>query len=196
MDRNMCYAGVSVVLAGLLGFSWAQGRGALNADEPKALATDIAVVDLAKVFDKHQRVTTQREKVRQDAQVAQESLKTQLESAKKLQEELKSHKEGSAAHSRIQKELQEKAVAIQKFQKDEMQNLQQREAEIYQEAYKQVMEVIQRIAEARGLRLVLRSQADNTDSKDPKKLLESMNRHVLYEKGLDITEEVVEAVNN
>ena len=57
MDRNMMYAGVSVILAGLLGFSWAQGRGALNADEPKVIAADIAVVDLAKVFDNHKRLT-------------------------------------------------------------------------------------------------------------------------------------------
>src|SRR5262245_30887345 len=42
MDRNTIYAGVSVVLAGLLGFTWAQGRGALSADEPKPVAGEIA----------------------------------------------------------------------------------------------------------------------------------------------------------
>lgn len=196
MDRNMMYAAVSVVLAGLLGFSWAQGRGALNADEPKVSVNDIAVVDLAKVFDNHKRLTDKREEVRRDAQSAQDSLKALVEAGKKLQEELKIHKAGSADHTRIQKELQEKAAAIQKFQKEQVQELQKTEAEIYQDAYKQVVEEIQRIAEARGLRLVLRYQQDNTDSKDPKKLIESLNRQVLYEKGLDITDDVVQAVNN
>jgi len=196
MDRNMMYAGVSVILAGLLGFSWSQGRGALNADEPKVMAADIAVVDLAKVFDNHKRLSEKREAVRRDAQDAQDKLKVLVEAAKKLQDELKIHKPGSADHTRIQKELQEKGAAIQKFQKEQVQELQKMEAEIFQETYKRAVEEIQRIAEARGLRLVLRYQADNTDSKDPKKLMESLSRQVLYEKGLDITDEVVQAVNN
>jgi hypothetical protein len=76
-----------------------------------------------------------------------------------------------------------------------VQKLQQEEAEIYVETYKFVIEEIQRIAEARGLKLVLRYQADNLDAKDPKKLMESLNRQILYEKGLDITDEVLQAVN-
>jgi Skp family chaperone for outer membrane proteins len=84
---------------------------------------------------------------------------------------------------------------MQKFQKEHVQRLQQEEAEAYQKTYREVVEEIQRIAEARNLRLVLRYQADNADSKDPKKLVESLSRQVLYEKGLDITDDVVQAVN-
>jgi Skp family chaperone for outer membrane proteins len=195
MDRNMVYAGVSVVLAGLLGFSWAQGRAALNADEPKLLAGEIAVVDMAKVFDGHKKLTARREVVRREAQDANDTFAAMGQAGKKLQDELKLHKPGSAEHNRIQKELQEKAAEMQKFQKDTIQRLQQEEAEIYLDTYKLVIEEIQRIAEARGLKLVLRYQADNLDAKDPKKLMESLNRQILYEKGLDITDEVLQAMN-
>lgn len=195
MDRNMIYAGACVVLSGLLGFSWAQGRSALNADEAKAMTSDIAVVDLGKVLDGHKRLTAKREEVKREFQSAKDSLESLGESGKKLQEELKSQKPGSAEHNRIQKELQEKALAMQKFQKDTMQTLQLEEAEAYQTTYRQVVEEIQRISEARNLRLVLRYQPDNSDSKDPKKLLESLQRQVLYQNGLDITDEVLQAVN-
>jgi Skp family chaperone for outer membrane proteins len=195
MDRNMAYAGVSVVLAGMLGFSWAQGRGAVIAEEPRLLAGEIAVVDMAKVFDGHKKLTDRREKVRREAQDAQETFAAMGQAGKKLQDELTRHKPGSADHNRISKELQEKAAEMQKYQKETVQRLQQEEAEIYLETYKLVIEEIQRIAEARGLKLVLRYQADNLDAKDPKKLLESLNRQILYEKGLDITDEVLQAVN-
>lgn len=195
MDRNMLYAGVSVVLAGLLGFSWAQGRGAVSADEPRLQAGEIAVVDMAKVFDGHKSLTDKRAVVRREAQDANDTAAAMLQAGKKLQEELKIHKPGSAEHNRIQKELNEKGAALQKFQKETIQRLQQEEAELYIEAYQRVVEEIQRIAEARGLKLVLRYQADNLDSKDPKKLMESLNRQILYEKGLDITDEVLQAVN-
>ncbi len=195
MDRNMVYAGVSVVLAGLLGFSWAQGRGAIHADEPKLLTGEIAVVDMAKVFDGHKTLTAKREQIRREAKDANDTFNAMGQAGKKLQDELKLHKPGSAEHNRIQKELQEKAAEMQKFQKDTIQRLQQEEAEIYLDTYKLVIEEIQRIAELRGLKLVLRFQADNLDAKDPKKLMESLNRQILYEKGLDITDEVLQAVN-
>jgi Skp family chaperone for outer membrane proteins len=196
MDRNLTYAGVSVILAGLLGFSWAQGRGALNADEPRVEANEIAVVDLAKVFDTHKRLTEKREDVRREAQSVTDKLKQLAEAGRELQEELKIHKPGTSDYNRIQKELQQKAAEMQKFQKEQQQELQKMEAEIYMETYRQIVEEIQRIAEARELRLVLRYDADKSDNKDPKKLFNSLNRQVLYEKGLDITDEVIQAVNN
>jgi Skp family chaperone for outer membrane proteins len=196
MDRNLIYAGASVVLAGMLGFNWGQGRGAINADEPKVTANDIAVVDLAKVFDNHKRLTEKRDEVRRDFESAKAGLNVLVAAVKKLQDELKLHKPGSSDHARIQKELQQKTEAAQKFEKDHIQEFREAEAKIFQDAYRRISEEIQRIAEARGLRLVLRSQAENLDANDPKKLFNSLNRQVLYEKGLDITDEVVQAVNN
>jgi Skp family chaperone for outer membrane proteins len=195
MDRNMVYAAVSVVLAGLLGFSWAKGGGALNADEPKLAAQDIAVVDLAKVFDAHKGLTAKRDDLKRDAQRAEESLKSLVEAAKKLQEDLNRHKPGSAEHTRIQKELAEKGAEFQKRRGEQLQELQQKEAAVYHNTYKQIMEEIQRIAEARGIRLVIRTETLAPDTKDQKKLIETMNRQVLYQNGLDITDEVVQAVN-
>src|SRR5438477_5508988 len=150
MDRNMAYAGVSVVLAGLLGFSWAQGRGAINADEPKLVAGEIAVVDMAKVFDGHKILTAKREEVRREAKDANDTFNAMGQAGKKLQDELTRQKPGSAEHNRIQKELAEKAAEMQKYQKETVQRLQQEEAEIYLETYKLVIEEIQRIAEAPG----------------------------------------------
>lgn len=196
MDRNLIYAGVSVVLAGLLGFSWAQGRGTLGADESRITTNDIAVVDLAKVFDSHKRLSEKREEVRRGAQSIKDKLTALSEEVKKLQEELKIHKQGSSDHTRVQKELQQKAAAMQKYQKEQAQELQNEEATIFMDTYRQISEAIQRIAEARGLRLVLRYEAEHRDSNDPKKLFNSINRQVLFEKGLDITDEVVQAVND
>lgn len=195
MDRNVGYAAVSVVLAGLLGFSWAKGGEALSADEPKPGAQEIAVVDLAKVFDAHKELTAKREDLRRDAQRAEEGLKSLVDTAKKLQEDLNRQKPGSAEHTRILKELNEKSLEFQKRRGEQLQELQQKEAAVYQTTYKQIMEEIQRIAEARGIRLVLRTEMLAPDTKDQKKLIESMNRQVLYQNGLDITDEVVQAVN-
>ncbi|HLJ09650.1 MAG TPA: hypothetical protein VKU82_00600, partial [Planctomycetaceae bacterium] len=104
MNKNMIYAGMSVVLAGLLGFSWAKGGAGLSADDGKPNANEIAVVDMSKVFAGHRGLMAKNEEFKRDAERAQESLRTMAETAKQLQDELKMHKPGSAEHARIQKE--------------------------------------------------------------------------------------------
>lgn len=84
MDRNMIYAGVSVALAGLLGFTWAQGRGALHADEPKSVAGEIAVVDMSKIFNAHKGLLARMEEVNRDGQRAKEEAKAIYDAARQL----------------------------------------------------------------------------------------------------------------
>jgi Skp family chaperone for outer membrane proteins len=195
MDRNMAYAGVSVVLAGMLGFSWAQGRGGLNADEPKPMTQDIAVVDMGKVFEKHKRFVEKSEDFKRANQNAQEKLVALGQDGQKLKEELGRQKAGSAEFARIQKELTEKAAEFQKYQKEQAERFQKDQTEAILVTYQEIVEEIQRIAEARGFRLVLRYQTETPDPKNPQKLAELVNRQVLFQNGLDITEEVLQAFN-
>ncbi len=195
MDRNMAYAGLSVVLAGLLGFSWAQGRGALIADEPRPMTHDIAVVDMVKVFEKHKAFQTRSEEFRRSGQEYQEELKRRAEYGKQLQDDLKRAKPGSSEQSRLQQELADKTAEFQKFQKEQSERLQKEQTEAIKVTYQEIMEQIQRIAEARGLKLVLRFQEESLDTKFPQKVAETVNRQVLYQNGLDITEEVLQGLN-
>jgi Skp family chaperone for outer membrane proteins len=191
----MAYAGVSVVLAGMLGFSWAQGRGGLNADEPKPMTQDIGVVDIGKVFEKHKQFLAKSEDFKRANQAAQDKLRILGEAAQKLKEELGRQKAGSGDFARIQMELAEKAAEFQKYQKEQAERFQKEQTEAISATYKEIVEEIQRIAEARGLRLVLRHQAEMPDPNNPMKLAELVNRQILYQNGLDITEEVLQAFN-
>lgn len=195
MDRNLAYAGVSVVLAGLLGFTWAQGRGALSADEPRPMTQDIGVVDMIKVYENHKGFQKRSEDFKQASLKAQQKLKTIADAGQKLKDELAGQKPGSAEFARIQKELAEKGNEFQRVQKEQAEQLQKEQTEAISVTYKDIVEEIQRIAEKRGLRLVLRSQGDVTETLNPQKLAESVNRQVLYQNGLDITDEVLQAFN-
>jgi Skp family chaperone for outer membrane proteins len=195
MDRNMVYAGVSVVLAGLLGFTWAQERGAASADEPRPISQDVAVVDMVKVFENHKGFQKRSDDLKQTAEKAKEKLRKIAEDGQRLKDELARQKAGSAEFVRIQKELNEKAAEFQRVQKEQAEQLQKEQTEGINVTYKDIVDEIQRIAEKRGLRLVLRSQGEIPDSTNPQKLAESVNRQVLYQNGLDITDEVIQAFN-
>ena len=211
MDRNTIYAGVSVVLAGLLGFTWAQGRSALSADEPKSVGGEIAVVDIARVFKGHKRFLARGEEFKREMERAGEDAKTMLDAARQLQEELKRHKPGSAEHGRIQKELQEKAVDLKKFQDDLQKHMIHEQQQISLATYQSIVDEVQRIAESRGFKLVLNFSSEPIDAKEDNAGLQDktmqmiqaqamqtnqvLSRQVLYQNGLDITDDVLQAVN-
>ncbi len=195
MDRNMMYAGVSMVLAGLLGFSWAKGGTALNAEEPKAVERDIALVDMNKVFASHKGMQAKNEDLKREAEDAQEKGKALFESQQKIQEDLKRAKQGSAEQSKLQKELQEKNIAIQKFQIETRRHLEELNMSNTLSVYKLINDEIQNIAEARGYRLVINYSSDPVDPKETAKGIQTISRYVLYQKDLDITEEVIQALN-
>lgn len=195
MDRNMMYAGASVVLAGLLGFSWAKGGSALNADEPKAIERDIALVDMNKIFASHKGLQAKNEEFKREAESAQEKGKALFEALRQIQEDLKRHKQGTAEHNRLGKELQEKELQIRKFQVETKRHLDEVNMANLLATYKLVNDEVQNIAEARGYRLVINYSSEPVDTKEPAKGIQTMSRYVLYQKDLDITEVVIQAIN-
>jgi len=196
MDRNMIYAGASVILAGLLGFSWARGGGTLNAEESRAAAPqEIAVVDLAKVFAGYKAFQSDNEELKREVQHVQEESRAMLATGNKLGEELKLHKQGTAEHTRILKEIQAKADAFKKHNEESQKHLTEKQATLNLKNYYAVNEEIQRIAAARGFKLVVNYASDPIDPKDLSKTMQVLNRQVLYQNGLDITEDVLQAVN-
>ena len=176
-------------------FHVAQGRVGLNADEPRPLTQDVAVVDIGKVFEKHKRFLEKSEDFKRTNQSAQERLKEMAEAGQRLKEELGRQKPGSAEFGKIQKELTDKQAEFLKYQKEQAERFQKEQSDAISVTYKDILEQVQQIAEARGLRLVLRYQAETPDPMIPAKLGEWVNRQVLYQNGLDITEEVIQAFN-
>ena len=195
MDRQMAYAGVSVVLAGLLGFSWGKGGGALNADEPKANDRDIAVVDMNKIFASHKGLQVKNEELQREGARAQEKLKALLDSGKQLQDELKRHKQGTAEFDRVARELQGKADAWKKLAEESQKHFQEQSLTNVLSIYQSVNDEIQRIAEARHFRLVINFSSEQVEQRDISKAALILNRQILYQSGLDITDEVIQAFN-
>ena len=167
----------------------------MGADEPKATERDIAVVDINKVFASHKALQAKNEELRHEHQIAQEKGKAFLETGKQLQDELKRHKPGTGEHNRIAKELQEKADAWKKFGEETQKRLNEQNLANLLSTYQLINEEIQRIAEARQFRLVINFSSEPVDQKDTAKATLILNRQILYQNGLDITEDVIQAVN-
>ncbi|HEY3964625.1 MAG TPA: OmpH family outer membrane protein [Planctomycetaceae bacterium] len=195
MDRNMIYAGSAIVMAGLLGFSWGKGGGGLNADDSKPAAHEIAVVDMNKVFAAHKGLIARNEDLKREVERAQESGKALLEAGQKLKNDLNGLKKGSAEFQRVERELQQKADEWKKLSDEATRKATETQAANFLWTYQLVAEQIQQIADARGYRLVINFSSEAIDQKDLRKWQMIANRQVLYQNSLDITDDVINAVN-
>src|SRR3569623_2620643 len=71
----------------------------------------------------------------------------------------------------------------------------QQEALIYLETYESVLAIISDYAEEQKIGLVLRFTDSPIERADLQKVMQQLNRQVLYQKGADITQEILRRAN-
>jgi len=197
MGRQFAQPIVVAVLAALLGYTWAQGPTVRGADDDKKDPSfPVAVVDFAKVMNGYKRLTERKDEIVRELEASQEKAKTLLAEAKRLQEEAKRHKEGSPDHQRISDELKSKAKAFDNFRREQQQAALEKHSKIMLWGYERVIEQIQQYADAHHIKLVMHSSPIPGDEKTPQEIYTGIsNRKVLYQNALDITEEILQALN-
>jgi Skp family chaperone for outer membrane proteins len=108
---------------------------------------------------------------------------------------LRSAAPGSADQQRLQLQLVKLQNDLQQFITTERQNLQKKEVAVYLGLFRQLDAEIAKIAKARNLKLVLRQQDSSYDEAQPlPDILKALNRSILYQEGLDVTDEIVKAL--
>jgi predicted TIM-barrel enzyme len=66
---------------------------------------------------------------------------------------------------------------------------------IYNDTYSEVIEAVRKHAQASGIRLVLRASDGPIDPDNQKSVLSAVNRMIVYQDGLDITDAILQRLN-
>jgi hypothetical protein len=67
---------------------------------------------------------------------------------------------------------------------------------MYLETYQGVMADVGKYCKAHGINLVMRFNGDPYDASDPEGLKKELNKAVLYQDGIDITDDILAIVNS
>jgi len=113
----------------------------------------------------------------------------------KLQQKLKELELGSPAFERTQAEVAEKKMEWEQFRTKGQKKFIAIEAEIYRVVYQDISQRVQRYADARGIRLVIRAQVEGDFPKDPKEVVTFLQRQIIYQNGLDISDDIIRLIN-
>lgn len=155
----------------------------------------VCVVDVAKVFKSHRRFNSELELLKKDAENFQTMMRADQEKLTAQVEQARGTDPSSAEFRAAESRLTSAMAELQVSQRQKGRELAEKEARLYFDVYVEVTNSIATYADANGVNLVLRYNSEPIDPKNPKSILEGVNREVMFQQGRDITDVIIAQVN-
>ncbi len=178
--------------------SLADQRTTANPSDQNAVdvpPTRIALIDMAQVFKEYSEFERLREELKGEIALSEKLAKAMAEQIKGLQEQLKNLPKNSDDYADQENKIQKLSGEFETFRRNTQRIILQKESAIYREIYDEVSTEVEKYAAQHKLDLVLRFNADPLPDNDPQELIKSMNRQVVFQRGLDITNPILETLN-
>jgi Skp family chaperone for outer membrane proteins len=188
MNRN--YA---AVFSGALALvAWYAPVGSFAAAEP----LPVALVNVDRILKVHKPFLEKLDPLKAEAKELDAKLQVRQAEIENAASQLRAVQPGSSDHQRLQLQLVKLQTDLQQFVNIERQGLQKKEVAVYLEFFRQLDAETSKYAKAHGIKLVLRQYETSYDDAQPiPDVLKALNRTILYEEGLDITDEILKALN-
>jgi Skp family chaperone for outer membrane proteins len=187
---------VCLTVLAALGVVHVAAQSATAQARPGQPAPQIALVDLAYIFQNHVRFKALSEDLRRDVEAAEGELKANKQALQKMADQLEMYTRNSQEYRQLEEDIAKRSADIQVQVNKQKRDFFEQEAKMYYTIYKEVMEQVQYYADKHGILLVMRFNGDPYDENDPQALQKELNKAVLYHnKMIDITPIILDAVN-
>jgi Skp family chaperone for outer membrane proteins len=156
----------------------------------------VAVVNMDKVFKSHQPLLDKLAPIDAVAKELEKSIQLRNIELETVVNKLRAAQPGSPEAQRLQQQGAKLQAELQQFVQKEQSDLQKRRAAIFLDLYRLLEEEVRKYAKAKGIKLVIRQQEASLDENQPlQQILSSLNRGIIYEDGLDITDVILKSLD-
>ncbi|QDU31434.1 Outer membrane protein (OmpH-like) [Anatilimnocola aggregata] len=181
------------LLLGVLAVACAVPSPLTAQDKPAELP--IAVLNLDKVFAGYTKHSDRLQPLRDSAKELDETVQIRQVELETAANQMRKSPPGSPDQQRAQGQLIKLQNDLRQFVEQERQKLQKREVVILITTQRDIDEQLKKICQARGLKLVLRQNSPPDENQPLQELVKNLGRDVIYQDGLDITDDVLKALN-
>lgn len=165
---------------------------AASADE----TLPIALVNMDRIFKTYKPLQDKLAPIKEGVQDLEKKAQLRQIELETVVTQLRKSQPGSPEFNRLQQQAAKLQTELQQFVAKERDALQKQEAGVLLDMYRQVDDEIKKYAKAKGLKLVIRQQDSSLDENQPlAEILKTLNRGIVYEDGLDITDEILKALD-
>lgn len=155
----------------------------------------IAILNMDRIFKTHQPLLDQLAPAREEAKALQEKIQLRQAEIETVANQIRKAEPGSPDFQRLQGQLLKLNGELQQMAQAGQQAIQKKETTVYLAFYRTLDEEVAKYAKAKGLKLVLRQQESSLDNNQPlQEILKSLNRSIIYQDGLDITDDILQAL--
>lgn len=166
-----------------------------GAEPPAAPATRVALLDLARIFKEHEGFKRKSDALRQEVEQAEGQLKARKAELQANADSLAALPKESNQAKKLEEQIAHDTAELTAHVNERKKRFFQTEAAIYSECYREIMAEVERYAKQRGINLVMRFNRDPHDPADPQSVQKELNKAILYQDGIDITDEILQSVN-
>lgn len=155
----------------------------------------IAMVNVDRILKSDKPFLAKLEPLKEEAKELDGKVQLRQAELETVGGKLRGMQPGSVEAQRLQLQFVKLQTELQQFVTSERQLLQKKEAAVYLEFFRRLEVEISKHAKAHGIRLVIRQYETSFDEGQPlPEILKALNRQILYEEGLDITDEILKAL--
>jgi Skp family chaperone for outer membrane proteins len=203
MIRKIVCLIVVVTLA--VGAAFVSGRWPARADdaaagdpppEKFAWGFPIAVIDVAAVFKNCEAFEKRMTALKQKLVEKEQEFEREAQEVKDLTEQLKTLDQQDEQYRRLEEEIASRQSSLKIRMAHAKKELMVFEAESYAETYRELQNAVEKYAKAHGIRLVIRYSNDPLNPNKPESVMKAVNRDVVFQGGIDITEEILRWLND
>lgn len=158
---------------------------------------NVALLDVGYIFKNHPGFKQQMESMKSDVQSFEQSMKQKQTQIQAAGQQIGTLKPGSADYKKLERETTEQLANLKVEMQLKRKEIMESEAKIYLATYKQVTAAVAAFANAKNIDLVLRYDRESSPTSpdtDPQTTLKIINRPVIFEKGLDISDAILRQV--
>ena len=157
--------------------------------------TNVAVIDVAQIFKKHNRFNAAMQDIKKDIEDFDTFVRGEQNKMKALAEQLQTFKQGSLEYKQKEEEIARMTSEMQVKIGLKRKEFLEQEARVYYHVYKEIEQSVQNFSIRNRIGLVMRYNGAEMKEDDRASVLQGVNRAVVYQQGLDITQYILEDLN-
>jgi Skp family chaperone for outer membrane proteins len=179
--------------AGPAGPSFAPSAAPAPSGAPSG--TNVAVIDIAHIFKNHVRFNAQMNDMKRDIDAFDAAMRDESVKLQKKQEAMVAFNPSSNEFKKADEELAHLKSDFQIRVQAKKREFLEQEARVYYGVYREVEDAVASFAQRNRIGLVLRFTGDEMKPEDRASVLQGVNKPVVYQDRLDITQLVLNQLN-
>jgi Skp family chaperone for outer membrane proteins len=157
--------------------------------------TAVAVIDVPYIFKNHVRFQQQIEDIKKDIDAYKDIVTQQQTQLRTESEKLNQFKAGTREYKDVEENIARLRVEFQLDSNKRQKDFMEREAKVYFNVYREVEAAVADFSARNRIGLVLRYSAEDMDPTKRDSIMQGINRIVIYQNRLNITDIILDTLN-